>query len=68
MNHNPGAPMALSMPRGEPELVRTINNWIDLKQKDRTVERLYGHWMLGGAGKVKKPRWSVVRDVLGRVE
>ena len=39
------------------------------KQSEGTVDRLYRHWMLGGAAEAEKaPRWSVVRNLLGWVK
>jgi len=42
-----------------------INDWIDLKKKDGTVDTLFAHWILGKGGEDRRPRWSVMRDVLG---
>ena len=44
-----------------------INDWIDLKKKDGTVDALFAHWILGEGGEDRSPRWSVIRDVLGWV-
>jgi Na+/H+-dicarboxylate symporter/ABC-type amino acid transport substrate-binding protein len=42
-----------------------INDWIDLKKKDGTVDALFAHWILGKADTSQQPRWSIKRDVLG---
>ena len=42
-----------------------INDWIDLKKKDGTVDALFAHWILGEGGSGTGPRWSIVHDVLG---
>jgi hypothetical protein len=36
-------------------------DWIRLKKTDR----LYEQWLLAKDQESKKPRWSIVRDVLG---
>jgi Na+/H+-dicarboxylate symporter len=43
----------------------TVNSWIELRQKDGTLDRLYRHWILGQSAQVKKRRWSILEDVLG---
>jgi hypothetical protein len=42
-----------------------INDWIDLKKKDGTIDTLFAYWILGKGGEDRSPRWSVMRDVLG---
>ncbi|MCZ6831602.1 MAG: cation:dicarboxylase symporter family transporter, partial [Gammaproteobacteria bacterium] len=61
-------PAAYALPRGETEWGKFIDNWIDLKQKDGTVQENYSFWMEGGATKPASPRWSIIRDVLGWVD
>lgn len=41
-----------------------INTWIELKQKDGTVEALFDYWVKGLRAAPAKPRWSIIRDVL----
>ena len=62
------APMAYAVPSGGGDLLDLLNSWLSLKREDRTIERLYGHWILGAGAKQQKPRWSVIRDVLHWVE
>jgi hypothetical protein len=65
-------PLAYAMPLRAAALVNLVDTWVDLKQKDGTVEALFEHWFLGRAAEAKQPRWSVLRDVLhwgeGRAE
>jgi hypothetical protein len=61
-------PAAYALPRGEQEWQQFIGNWIDLKQKDGSVDTLYEYWMGGGVTKNAAPRWSVIRNVLGWVD
>jgi hypothetical protein len=35
---------------------------------DGTIQTAYDHWILGRTAEEKKPRWSVIRDVLHWVE
>ncbi len=61
-------PLAYAVPRGETELVDSVNAWIELRQKDGTTARLYDYWILGRGAVEKKPRWSVIGNVLLWVE
>jgi len=44
--------------------VTYLNSWIDIKEADGTIDRLYDYWILGNTESKPKPRWSVIRDVL----
>ena len=57
-------PAAYAMPRGEHDMVKFVNTWLELKKKDKTLERLFDHWILGRGAEKKEPRWSVIRNVL----
>ncbi len=61
---SPRLPAAYALPKGDLEMVQFVSNWIDLKRKDGTIDRLYEYWMLGGAARASTPRWSILRDVL----
>jgi len=61
-------PAAYALPQGESQWKDFVDHWIDLKQKDGSIERKYEYWMQGGAAKIKAPRWSIIRDVLGWVD
>ena len=61
-------PLAYAMPHGERDMVDFVNTWIDLKRKDHTIDSLFEHWILGKHASNKKPRWSVIRDVLHWVD
>ena len=43
---------------------RVISNWIDLKNKDGTIQSLYDHWILARDASPPRRRWSVIRNVL----
>jgi ABC-type amino acid transport substrate-binding protein len=50
------------------ELEDFMNDWIYLSKKDGTIQTAYDHWILGRTAEEEKPRWSVIRDILGWVE
>ena len=57
-------PVAYPLSRDQPEMLAYLNSWLDLKRTDGTVQRLYDYWILGRVETQRKPRWSVLRDVL----
>jgi len=57
-------PLAYPVARHDLEAARFLSNWIDLKQKDGTIQALYNHWVLGRDARSRRPRWSVLRNVL----
>jgi hypothetical protein len=50
--------------RHDLEMTRYLATWIDLRQKDGTIRAFYEHWILGRDAVSKKPRWSILRNVL----
>ncbi len=61
-------PLAYAVRRGDKEMAATLSNWIILKQRDITIDRLFDHWVLGKPSEKAEPRWSVIRNVLGWVD
>ena len=57
-------PLAYPLARRDLGFASFINTWIELKRRDGTIDALYRHWILGRDAVVKRPRWSVIRDVL----
>jgi Na+/H+-dicarboxylate symporter/ABC-type amino acid transport substrate-binding protein len=58
-------PLAYPVARHDVEAARFLGSWIDLKRKDGTIQALYDHWILGKDARMRAPRWSVLKDVLG---
>jgi Na+/H+-dicarboxylate symporter/ABC-type amino acid transport substrate-binding protein len=61
-------PVSYAVNDRDQEWLQFMNTWLELKKHDGTVNELYDYWVLGKSEKLKKPRWSVIRDVLGWVE
>ena len=61
-------PLAYPMPNDERELRDFVNAWIELEKKDKTIEALFKHWILGQGAEKHEPRWSVIRNVLHWVD
>ncbi len=62
------APVAVALPQEAPRLYAFVNTWLQLQQDSGVIDELYEHWILGRGAHRKKPRWSIVRDVLGWVD
>jgi hypothetical protein len=54
--------------RGDEAMMELLSTWIALKQRDKTLDRLYEHWILGASAAETGPRWSILRDVLHWVD
>ncbi len=52
----------------DPEFQQFLQNWLTLKRADGTYDDLYQHWILGQDKQDQKPRWCILRDVLGWIE
>ncbi len=50
------------------EMENLLDHWIELRRKDRTITKLQDYWVYGRKDGEEKPRWSIVRDVLGWVD
>ena len=61
-------PLGYAVALGNTEMADFLNHWIDLKKKDRTIEKTYNYWILGQGVTIKEPRWSIIRNVLHWVE
>ena len=57
-------PLAYVIAGRDAAMTSMVNTWIELKQKDDTVDDLFRHWILGQDSTPRPPRWSVLRDVL----
>jgi len=49
------------------ELRAFLEYWVALRKNDGTWQEIYDHWILGKLPASTKPRWCVIRDVLGWV-
>jgi Na+/H+-dicarboxylate symporter/ABC-type amino acid transport substrate-binding protein len=61
-------PLAYPISRHDEALASFVNTWIALKRKDGTIDAAYKYWILGQDAAPRRPRWSVVRDVLHWME
>jgi len=59
------APAGIAVSRSSPDLAEFVNNWLVIQQASGDVQRAYDYWVLGRGAEEKKPRWSILRDVLG---
>ena len=61
-------PMAYIMPDGDQKFIEVFNAWLNLKEKDGTIQSLFDYWVQGKVEAVQPPRWSIIRDVLHWVD
>ena len=58
-------PVSYGLPYDAEGLLRVVNAWLRLKQRDGTIKSLYDYWIQGKTKAVEPPRWSIMRNVLG---
>ena len=58
-------PLAYPVAGRDLEFANFLSQWIKLKKDSGEFQILYDHWILGKDAVPKKPRWSIIRDVLG---
>lgn len=57
-------PFAYPVAGEDEELADFLSHWIDVKQRDGTIDGIANHWLYGHVGTTSEPRWSIIRDVL----
>ena len=58
-------PLAYPIAGGDQVLEEIINKWIYLEKDSPSCKRKYDSWIMEVGAEEKKPRWSVVRNLLG---
>jgi Na+/H+-dicarboxylate symporter/ABC-type amino acid transport substrate-binding protein len=58
----------LAMPLGDSDFSDFVDDWLELKKTSGLITTLYDKWILGKSEEQKKPRWSIIRDVLHWVD
>ena len=59
-------PLAYVIAGRDSAMTAVVDTWIELKRKDGTIDELFAHWILGQDAAPKRPRWSILDDVLRR--
>jgi hypothetical protein len=57
-------PLAYPIAHHDEALATLVGTWIELKRKDGTIEALFAHWIMGRDASARRPRWSVIRNVM----
>jgi len=58
-------PSAFGVALDASELADAVNEWVVFASNEGMIDRAYDYWILGKGAEEKRPRWSIVRDVLG---
>jgi ABC-type amino acid transport substrate-binding protein len=61
-------PLFYAIGQRDDEMRAFLEHWVALRKKDGTMQEAYDHWILGKSKALARPRWSVIRDVLGWVK
>jgi hypothetical protein len=58
-------PLAFPVAMNDSELADFVSQWINLMKGDPQLQQKYDYWIMGVGAEEKKPRWSILRDVIG---
>lgn len=58
-------PVGFALPKTQLGFTQFINTWLEVKKDSVYLQSVYDYWVLGENPKAKKPRWSIMHDVLG---
>ncbi len=61
-------PIVFALPHTDSDFKTVVDTWIQTSQALGVMEKAYQHWILGREAVERKPRWSVIRDVLHWVQ
>ena len=61
-------PSAFGLALNAGELTDAVNEWVVFATNEGMIQRAYDYWILGEGAAEKRPRWSILRDVLGWVD
>jgi ABC-type amino acid transport substrate-binding protein len=61
-------PSAFGLALDAGELTDAVNEWVVFASNEGMIDRAYDYWILGKGAETRRPRWSIVRDVLGWVD
>jgi ABC-type amino acid transport substrate-binding protein len=61
-------PLGYATASGDGKFLRFLDLWVGLMRDEGFVARLRDHWILGRTAVPKRPRWSIIRDVLHWVD
>ena len=57
-------PMAYALALGNYSLKSYMNNWQQLQEYNKKIEKSYNYWIQGKGVEPVVPRWSIKRNVL----
>jgi Na+/H+-dicarboxylate symporter/ABC-type amino acid transport substrate-binding protein len=58
-------PSAFGLALDAEQLESAVNEWVVFATNEGMIDRAYDYWVLGQGASEKRPRWSILRDVLG---
>jgi len=58
-------PYAFGLAPDAERMADAVNEWIVFAQSEGMVQRAYDYWVLGRGAEDRRPRWSILRNVLG---
>lgn len=59
-----GAPLVIAIGGQDLFLEKYLSTWIALNRQNGTINELFEHWIQGKTQSLKKPRWSIWRNII----
>ena len=59
------APTAYPVAQNDTDFAQFITRWIDIKDSEGELDKLFNHWIVGKNSREQGHRWCVLRDVMG---
>ena len=56
------------LPFGDEQLTEYVDFWISVQQSTGRIADLTDYWVRGKGTEEVRPRWSILRDVLGWID
>jgi len=58
-------PAGIATRKDDRELAEFIDRWLVLQRSSGAIQQAYNYWVMGQGTEQRRPRWSILRNVLG---
>ena len=61
-------PVGYAVHKNNLKLQSLLNSWLDIQKSTSNIGYLYDYWIQGKGAVTKKPRWSILHNVINKIE
>ncbi|MGH6623151.1 MAG: substrate-binding periplasmic protein, partial [Burkholderiaceae bacterium] len=58
-------PVGIATRKDDRELAEFVDRWLVLQKSSGAIQQAYDYWVMGKGTEQRRPRWSILRNVLG---